>query len=181
MFIILHLVGLAIGFGGALVSDYLFFRFLKDLKLSKKELEVMDYLSKFVWIGLLLLIISGALIFLSNPTGYMESSKFLIKMFIVLMITLNGFFLHFYVKPRLKLIDWKAGLKDSHRGIRKIAFASGSVSVTSWSLATVLGSLSSIPLSFLQSFVIYAIIILVAISVSQLMEYLFSKHIDAIT
>lgn len=172
VFIIFHLVGLALGLGGALVSDYLFFRFLKDLKLSKQELYVMGLMSGVVWAGLFLLILSGIFIFLSNPVGYMASSKFLLKMLVVLALTLNGCLLHFYIKPRLKLIDWAAGLKDKHRKIRRVAFGAGAVSVTSWLLATVLGSLSSIPFEIFEAAGLYAILLLIAVLTSQVIEHL---------
>lgn len=176
IFVILHLIGLALGLGGAMVSDFLFFKFLKDLKLDKHELYVMGLLSSVVWAGLFLLIATGACIYLSDSVKYLASSKFLIKMFIVLAITLNGCVLHFYVKPRLKLIDWKAGLKDSHRSIRKIAFACGSISIISWLLATVLGSLSSIPYKTGEALIAYILIIVFVVIVSQCLEYVFGKY-----
>jgi hypothetical protein len=178
VFVILHLIGFAAGFGAAMVSDYLFFRFVKNLKLSHLELSVLSSVSKFVWFGLGLLYLSGGAIFLSDPELYGNSSKFLLKMFVVLIITINGTVLHFYIKPRLKKIDWKPGLQPGERLHKKIAFAAGAVSINSWLIATILGSLKSIPLSFEDAIWYYIAFILAVIAGSQIIEMIVSKPSD---
>lgn len=129
-----------------------------------------------VWAGLFILIISGIGIFYSDPQTYLNSSKFLIKMLVVLVITLNGINLHFYVKPRLKLIDWeKINKSQKNRRLRKIAFASGAISITSWLLATTLGSLKSIPLNLLEAVLAYIGVLTVAVAGSLFVERIYKK------
>jgi len=173
---ILHLLGVVVGFGAAITADTLFFKFLKDLKLSKGELDVMSWVSKVVWIGLSIILLSGILLFLSNVQGYLASSKFLIKMFIVLFIALNGTLLHFYIKPRLKLIDWESAKHDKKRRIRKISFAAGAVSFNSWMLALILGVLDSIPIKFSVALLLYLGFLSVVIAASQILEIIFTKR-----
>ena len=174
--IVFHLLGFALGCGGAMVSDFLFFKFLKDLKLSTQEIYIMTLVSSLVWTGLFVLLLSGIGIFLSDPAGYIESDKFLLKMFVVIILTLNGFGLHFYIKPRLKKIEWDAK-KSQHstRGLKRFAFAGGAISMISWLSATVLGVIDLIPVSLTVGIGIYFLILLITLVGSQIAEYLFFR------
>ena len=96
----------------------------------------------------------------------------MIKMFVILVISINGVLLHFYLKPRLKLIDWTYKIKESGRVLRRIAVAGGAISVTSWFAATILGSLDSIPLQFGHALLIYLGLLVVAVLGGQLFEML---------
>lgn len=172
---ILHLLGVVIGFGAAIAADFLFFRFVSNFKLSNHEIYVMGLLSKLVWIGLSLILLSGLGLFLSAPDVYVNSSKFLLKMLVVGVITINGGFLHFYIKPRLKSINWKSSGVGFERRVRKLAFAAGGISFSSWMLALVLGTLASIPLSFPESALFYLAFLFVLVVGSQIAEYLYNK------
>lgn len=174
-FVALHLLGLAFGLGGATIADVLFFRFLKDLQISEKESEALSVVSKMVFFGLALLILSGLGIFLSAPETYMNSSKFLIKMFIVLVVSLNGLILHKVLHPRLQHIVWRGAVRHRLRNYRKMAFACGAVSVSSWYLAFMLGMLKSIPLSFWWALLCYFVVLFFAVLVSQFVENVWSR------
>ncbi len=177
IFGIMHLFGVVVGFGAAIVADFLFFRFVSNFKLSNSELHVMGLVSGLVWAGLSLILVSGFLLFLTDTELYLNSSKFLIKMFVVIVITINGSFLHFYVKPRLKMIDWKSKTPGEGRKIRKLAFAAGAISFNSWLLAMVLGSLKSIPLDIDAAVLFYVCFLLVLILISQCAEIFYSRYI----
>ena len=156
LFIILHLFGVALGAGGAFMSDGMFFISIKDRMLSTKELEFMKLGSIITWVGLVLLCLSGAGLFLGNPSLYLESAKFLTKMFIVLVVTLNGIYFHLSHIPFLnarankRFIDLPL-LKSK----RNHLLLSGVISVISWSLAIILGALRSIPLDFITAISLY--------------------------
>lgn len=178
LFIFFHLIGLVMGLGGAIVGDILFFRFLKDLRISKKESEVLHYVSQIVVIGLFILAASGTAIFLSDPARYMVSSKFVTKMIIVLVIAINGFALHKILAPKLMDIEWNRGTAARHRPLRKLAFALGAISSSSWFVALLLGSLSSIPFSTAIALAMYAGLLVIAVSTSQIMEAYYTKYLD---
>lgn len=173
IFNVLHLVGVALGVGGATVTDALFFKFLKDFRISGWEARVMSMVSDVIWVGLGLLYISGVGLFLSNPEVYMASSKFLTKMLIVLVITINGIVLNAFLTPRLKHITFHQR-HDHHPGelhvLRKCAFASGAISITSWYIALILGALRSIPYSVSQGIGGYLLMLALAIIGSQALE-----------
>lgn len=171
LFVILHVFSVVIGMGAALVSDVLFNIFIKDKKLNITENGVLSTLSRIVWIALLFIVLSGAALFFSNPEVYAVSVKFLTKMSIVGVLILNGLFFHFVVHPALPHIsftDTKG--HNKYIRIRRWSFAFGAVSVSSWVLAFILGSLSKIPFSYPQALALYAIVLACGIIVSQIVE-----------
>lgn len=134
-FLAFHLLGVVIGLGGATIADTLFFRFLKDLRITRREAEVLHWISLVVTASLLLVFLSGGGIFLGDPLRYGASPAFIFKMLAVSILTVNGLLLHAYVSPRLVHISFHppalAGPVNVPR-LRRIAFAMGAVSATSW-------------------------------------------------
>ena len=159
---ILHIFGAVIGAGGAYMSDAMFFSTIKDEVISGRELRFLKLGSNFVWGGLALLFLSGLGLFLTDPSGYMESSKFLIKMFIVLVIFINGIIFHLEHLPRMRRhADHHFPSSDEFNRKKKLLIASGVVSVTSWTFALILGGLRMIPIDFttaLIGFIVFEII-----------------------
>lgn len=161
---VIHLVGVAIGLGGALFSDCLFFLSVKNGVLSAPEVRLLHRGGTFVTVGLLVLVFSGVALFFQDPVRYMESSKFLSKMAIVAVISLNGAVFHaVHLKTLRRLVGVK--LRDS-RIFKKASiglFASGAVSVVSWLSALVLGSLRTLSYSVLE--IMYVYVVLLTLSV----------------
>lgn len=174
-----HLIGLAMGVGGATVSDFLFFRFLKDLKISHAEAGVLNLVSKVIWVGLILLIISGIGLYLPEAERLNQSSKFLTKMIVVAVVLVNGIALNLIVAPKLKKISFEK--KHEHvpgelRRLRRIAFALGAVSFVSWYSALLLGALRGLPYSFPTVLAAYLAVLFAGIVGSQIAETLLSQR-----
>lgn len=164
IYVIMHIFGAVLGAGGAYVSDAMFFSSIKDRVISGRELQFMKLGSGFVWIGLILTIISGLLLFSTNPEGYLESSKFLIKMCIVGVIFLNGIYFHKGHMPLLHAhTDEHYPSSDEFTRRKKFLIASGVISVTSWTFAIILGVLRSIPIDFTTALLGYVVFECVAI------------------
>lgn len=180
LIVILHALSAAIGVGATTVTDVLFFKFLKDFKISDSEKNIMDTMSHIIWVALGLLIITGIGLYVPRGSELLGSSKFLVKMVAVGVITLNGLVLNFVVSPRLtSLVFGKA--KDvndtsSEHVYRKISFASGAISISSWYTVFILGSLRSIPVSFSVGLWLYVAILCVAIVGSQIYDKKLSKQ-----
>lgn len=176
--LLMHLIGFALGVGGATINDILFFRFLKDYRISQKEDSTLKIMSETIWVGLGLLIISGIGLYLPNTEALNESSKFLVKAIVVGIITINGAFLNLYIAPHLRKITFK----DAHTKttpvthLRKIAFISGAISFVSWYTAFFLGTISSAPFSFLELFGIYILLIIGASIFSLFIEKVYCTH-----
>lgn len=172
----LHLVGFALGVGGITVSSILFFRFLKDFKISPSEDKVLKTISQVVWLGLFLVILSGIGLYVPKMEMLNESPVFLVKMVVVLIIILNGAFLDLVISPKLIKISFKgSGLVSKIQRMRSMAFASGAVALVSWYSAFILGTIENIPLSTTHIFSIYFALIVLAIIFSQVAEKLLSS------
>lgn len=163
--LIFHIFGAILGAGGAFVSDAIFFKTIRDGIIEDSELSFMKLGSKLVWLGVLILIISGIFLFYTNPTGYLASSKFLAKVTIVGIIIINGIIFHFVHIPH---IYRHTGLKinESESFMKKFSFllVSGAVSIVSWVSTVILGMLKVVPYSYIQIIGFYFVLVFVAIS-----------------
>ena len=173
VFVGLHLFGLVLGLGGATISDIMFFKFLRDLKISKFEKNVLHAFSQIIWLGLGILLFSGFSLYLPRAEELNHSSKFLVKALVVLIIIINGSFLNLFISPKLTSIPFKKSflkLKSKNLFYRHLAVALGSISVVSWYTAFVLGMLKSVPLTFIQLFGLYFMILFFAVVTGQIVE-----------
>lgn len=158
--VIMHLFGLALGAGVAFYSESLFSNVLKDRVISKDEYRLINNASFMIWIGLTILFVSGLILFLSNIQAHLDSPKFLAKMSIVFILFINGLLFRYVHVPVLKKIVGKDIRKSKEFAkMAKPFFISGAISGTSWAAALVLGSLRSIPLSYLTIMLIYALVL----------------------
>lgn len=155
--IMLHLFGVALGAGGAYLSDMMFFSSVKDKVISGTELRFLTIGSRAVWIGLAFLVVSGTGLFLTDIEGYMASSKFLAKMSIVGIIILNGIIFHMSHLPRMKRHTGQHfPSSDEFVRHRPLLAASGAVSLVSWTSALILGGLKMVPYSYGAIMAVYA-------------------------
>jgi len=165
---ILHVLGVVLGMGGALVSDMLFSFFSKDKNLNKTELKTLSILSKLILYSLILISFSGLVILLSNPQGYLTSAKFMAKMSVLAVLILNGYLLNKYIWPHL--LDRGFFTLKKERNIRRMAFVLGAVSVISWLSVFVLGMLDSLNMGYRLIISIYTLTILCGSAVALLIE-----------
>lgn len=171
--VLMHLIGFALGVGGATISDILFLRFLKDFKISNEEHEILKLMSQIVWVGLLLIVISGIGLYLPETARLLESGKFLIKMIVVLIIIINGALLNLLITPKLITMSFKTdgiNIKNASK-MRHLAFALGAVSFVSWYTAFILGFAKNVPFSFLELLSMYVGALIIGVIVSQILEY----------
>lgn len=169
----IHLLGLALGLGGATTTDVLFFRFLRDWRISHHEADVMRVLSQIIWFALAVLVMSGLGLYLPQAAVLNQSAKFLVKVIVVTVIILNGAFLNLVISPRLVTLffgqDKRAGA-SSLRRLRRLAFSLGGVSAISWYSAFVLGMMRSSPLPFWGLLLVYLALLGLAVTAGQVME-----------
>ncbi len=170
--LILHIVGVSLGVGGATISDVFFFRFLKDYKISHKEASVLDAVSDVIWAGLAILILTGLGLYLPNSEELIQNPRFLTKMAVVAVITINGAVLNLKVQPHLMKITF--GEHEHHEGEmvfhRRLAFGLGAVSLVSWYSAVFFAMARGLPNSFLVLFGSYLAILAGAVIISQFVE-----------
>lgn len=151
VYVIVHILGAVVGAGAALSSDVIFLAAIRDGIIKKDELSILKDASKVVWLGLLLVVLSGVGLFSLNFEALLVSSKFQLKMLLVLAIIVNGLIfarVHTpYMEARLgKKLFPKS--KKNGEGDRTFLALSGVISATSWLMVVILGSVSSIPIGF---------------------------------
>lgn len=168
--LIFHLIGIGIGFGGAIASDFVFTHSIRDWKIDQSEYKILKILSIMVWTGLSLLLVSGAVLVWLNPQFFLDSPKFWAKMTIVAILTVNGVIFHFKHIPTLgcclgtDIRQHKLFLANS-----RALFVSGAISMVSWFSALVLGALRGVPYSYPFIMGIYLIVLGFAIAVALLL------------
>lgn len=174
--VIVHLLGVVLGAGGAFLTDMMYLTSINDKVITKSELRFVKLGSRFVWMGLLVIIISGIFIFFTNIDAYMQSSKFISKMTIVLILLINGLVFHFIHLPVLGRnlgVYLPNSLDFKHRSFG--LYLSGAISVISWVVVLVLGSLKQVPYSFFQIFSFYLVLILIASLFALVVRYRFLR------
>ena len=177
--LILHLIAAAIGLGTATITDVFFFKFLKDFKISELEASVLNALSQVIWFALALIILTGIGLYLPASERLLDSSKFLVKMIVVAIMVVNGAFLNLLISPKLVHISF--GESHEHqsgelRKLRKLAFALGAISITSWYSAFILGALHKLSFSFPELLSVYLALVAVAVIGSQITEGILAKR-----
>jgi uncharacterized membrane protein len=180
MIVALHVLFMALGLGAATLTDIFFFRFLKDLRISQAESDVLGILSQCIWFALCFIILSGLALYLPQAGHYHDVPKFVAKMVVVGVILVNGAFLNLYIAPKLVKISFAEPHKHKEGELilaRRLAFALGPISIVSWYCAFILGSIpASTPLSFLTFLKIYLAVLVLAITIGQFVERRMSKR-----
>lgn len=165
---VIHVIAVVVGMGGALLSDILFSFYAKDKTINKTERTTLEILSKIVWISLVVVILSGACIFLSDTAKYLTSDKFLAKMTILAVLLANGYILNSYAWKHLLRPGFFTKKRESTA--RKISFIGGAVSVISWLSVCLLGVLDSSPIGYSSILVTYGVLILIGIFTALFVE-----------
>lgn len=171
--LILHVLGVILGVGGATLTDIFFFRFLKDLRISHAESEVLHTISQVIWFATGLLVLTGLALFMPESERLLQSSKFLAKVVIVAILIANGAALHYLVSPQLVRISF--GIRHTHEEgelhrLRKLAYALGAVSIISWYTVFILGMVSSLPVSAGLILAVYLVALVIGIAVGHWMD-----------
>ncbi len=165
--IIIHLLGVALGVGGAIMSDFMFIKSARDKLISKVEMSFLTLGSTFVWAGLALLVISGAMMFFLNPEQYATSSKFLTKMTVIGFLVINAIVFHALHIPRIKKSVGEVFSETNNLiKYRTSMLVSGVISIISWVYALILGTLSSIPYPYIYVLGLYLIFLLLGLLVA---------------
>ena len=160
IYVVLHIFGAILGAGSAYVSDSMFFLSVKDSRFTKKEIEFLRLGSKLVWVGVAILVVSGALLFFQDVEGYLASGKFLAKMTIVGIVIVNGLVFHFTHMPVIERHVGKK-LSESKEFLKKAGgiVASGALSMISWTATVVLGVVPFVPWDYWTIMALYLAVV----------------------
>ena len=134
IFNFLHFVGLAFGLGGATIATIISVKAGKDKDVGKAVMKIMPSISKLIWLGLILLIVSGVGIsyFVNWP---IDKQNLLIKHVLVAWIFVIGIFLMTRMKKIGKEKDEKKILK-----LRKQIKVLSIINLILWYVVTLLSA-----------------------------------------
>jgi len=136
-----YLSGLALGVGGAWFLDMLLFKFSRGL-ITKGKVDLIHFISSFVFVGLTLLWISGLLFiayyYLYTP-DFIYNPKVWAKVAVVCVLSINGYFIHSYVLNKIENGIGKSFFDVfSNPDIKRLMFISV-ISFVSWLFPIALG------------------------------------------
>lgn len=173
VFLGVHIVSALVGTALALTADTFFARVAKDKMITKEEGMRLIKISKYIWIAVGLILVSGVGVFLSDISYYLRSVKFLSKMTVVSVIALNGFLLYKLVQPYLLEPGFLSLPEYSKK--RRLAVALGGVSLVSWVSAISLAFLNYLPTTYFQTISLYLVAIVLAVLSAIFLENKFSR------
>ena len=156
-----HIIGVALGAGGATTSDFLFLSVLRNGRIEKAEFRLLKVASGIVIAGLMLLTATGVgLVILNGSVGH----RFFAKMTIVLIAAVNGGLMHLKLFPLLRESAQKYQLFHLNGFAQKLPGISvfGGVSAVSWYSALVLGAWRNLSLGYAQILTGYTSLLLLA-------------------
>jgi hypothetical protein len=140
--LILHVLAVTFGVGGALMLDIYLVRHLRGAVIEERDAAFARYVATFVKIGLVGLWASGLGLLAVAPDGpasVIANPKVQAKLVIVVALTLNALFIETVALP---LVERNVGrhLFDGRNELdRTFLLASGAVSSVSWMLPMMLG------------------------------------------
>lgn len=171
--VIAHVIGVALGTGGAALSDFLFFKSIKDKMISKDEFESLMTASKVIWVGLFILILSGLAMFLliyleRGSIPMLASPKWQAKLTWVGIIFINGVFFKRVIFSKIKSLVGKELSQENTKSVLWLFATSGFISIFSWYSVTII---SLLPRSFRPPYFflvgLYLVILIIGIAISR--------------
>jgi hypothetical protein len=137
-----HFAGLVLGFGGAVFLDLMLSRY-RRMVVSAELAANVEWISRFVASGLLLLWLSGAgflaLYAVAEPDKLMNP-KIWANIAIVGILTINGLAIHRFVLPFLRQRIGSQLLTGIKPGTKVALIGCGVISIVSWTVPVILGA-----------------------------------------
>jgi hypothetical protein len=152
---VLHVVGAAVGVGGATAADALFLRSIRDRRIGTDQYVLLRGIQKVVLGGLALVVLTGVALVLRNAELVREA-EFQAKMVAVGALLLNGFAFHLRVEPWLERhLDRRMEEVTLRRRLPLFSVV-GPLSIVSWYTALVLGASDDLGFSLAVFLLLYA-------------------------
>lgn len=144
--VIVHLGSLAIGLGGALLMGLVVCRFFVRQSITQNQYDLVAFAANVVFAGLIGLWMSG-LGFLGHyyffDSSKLADPKLWAKISIVLILTLNGLYVHAKAIPSIRRSIGSTLLTGVTPHTRALIITSGCISLVSWIFPVVLGAIQN--------------------------------------
>lgn len=139
---ILHVLAFAAGLGGAICADLFLLSRAVFRPIQQNTLATVHLIGNIVMVGLVLLWSTGvmlvAIAYANNP-AVMLNEKLWVKVFVVVILTLNAAVIHGVAMPTLDNQIGRRFFDGIPLGRRFVLVAAGGVSTVSWLFLTMLG------------------------------------------
>ena len=165
--LVIHVIAVMVAVGTVTVTDYLHIIGLNSRRLEKKTLFVFPHLSRLIVIALTIIYATGIGMVIAKPE-ILQSSLFWVKIFLVLLVTINGFILHNKIFPKIEK-RIKENKSNNLSLIKQAAFF-GSLSIVSWYGIVVLAMTKNSGYTPLQFIIAYFIILIIAYFIAVYIE-----------
>jgi hypothetical protein len=136
---LLHIVGVIVAVGGVVSTDMMsaVFHFKPKMALTLARISII--LSGQIWLGFMILSITGLFLFLPRP-WLSTDPLFQVKMVLVLIVFLNGILLNIYAGPRFRKLapEWKERT-PAVRKFEKISALMTVISMFGWWSIVIMG------------------------------------------
>lgn len=139
---LVHFSGVVLGLGGAVFLDLMLSRYRRST-VSAELVAHVEWISRFIAAGLLLLWISGlGFLFLYQVTDpeKLLNPKIWAKVTIVSILTINGFAIHRFVIPFIRRQIGSPLLAQIKPATKNALIGCGVISIVSWSVPVILGA-----------------------------------------
>ncbi|GEM_PF-6199839 len=165
---------IAIGVGGAALTNILFFKFLSDFIISKEEYEVLKVIAQVTAVALVAVLMFGLALLYTPAAEPMVAESILLGLLgIALINVLAEVCLNFWIGPAIVKISFDEPhftLSEDLNAARRLAFALGAVSMVSWFAMMVLITLRDLDLNIQPVMTAYAVFVILAVVISQLID-----------
>ena len=157
--VIIHIIGVILGVGGATLAEVFYIVALKDGKVDASEKLMMHANYKLIRVGLVISVLSGIalvlwFVFVQGNNWPLESPKLWVKDIMVVVIIINAWLLTRHFIPM---------------------WLGASLSFTSWWGATVLGAWHEIPYTFTEIIIAYIIAIFTVAGILEIIRRHYHK------
>lgn len=141
-FLVMHVLALVCGVGGALMLDIYLVRHLRGATVTDRDLAFAGYVAIFVKVGLFAVWASGIGILAVAPDGpasVIANPKVQAKLVVVVVLTLNALIIETVALPLLERNEGRRLFDGVGEVEKSVLLASGAVSSVSWLVPVVLG------------------------------------------
>lgn len=142
-----HFISFAIGLGGATMLDLILLRFFVLKRITSDQIDIFNFSSKIINYSLIVIWITG-IGFLIHYYNFdpkkLGNPKLYAKFSIIVLLTLNGVFIHHKILPILNKQIGNSLFEKISKNQRLVFIASAAISVTSWYTPVALGAFSQL-------------------------------------
>jgi len=164
-------LGFALGLGGSLTALFLFYRFLRDLKIDDSEQHAIKGVSELIWLGLALILVTQFTTYVAFVEILSRSYLFLVQTGALFVIAVSGAVLMIILAPMLSMIPFSKEAEEKASlllSLRKPMFITGAIAFASWCFVFIT---NHIPIFELEKLLwLYSLLIVIGIGIALFWE-----------